>query len=251
MKTLYLVLALSLITIQTTHACEIKVLGNADKYPKVYLEDGNAKGILVDMMKFIGQEIDCHFIFQLSPWKRAYVDMLHGHGMIIGLSKTTERLNKVNYSDVMYTDELKLVTLQKNQFAFTTLDDLAGKSVAFSRGATYGDNFDKAIQSGLFTAFPDNGSIESRLMLILYERVDVGIFGPGESAIIKAIENENYLKQNQDRLYIVETPLKQDPNYLGFAKGAFSQQILMRINEAIHKGRTSGAFATIESNYLE
>ncbi len=245
--TLLLFVALS----NSVMACDVRVLGNADKYPKVYLQDDLAKGILVDMMKYIGKEINCHFSFQLSPWKRAYVDMQNGHGVIIGLSKSSERLKETNFSEVMYTEELKLVTLQKNTFHFKTIDDLKGKSVAFSRGASYGDDFDKAIQTGLFQAFPDNGSVKSRLMLILYERADTGVFGPGNSAIFKAIEDDNYLKINEHRFHIIETPLKQDPNYLGFAKGAFPDEFLQNINKAIRKGRESGAFAAIETSYLD
>ena len=53
-------------------ACELTVYGSNNKYPKVYLEDGEAKGVLVDMVHYIGEQIQCDMIIKLSPWKRAY-----------------------------------------------------------------------------------------------------------------------------------------------------------------------------------
>lgn len=52
---------------------EILIVGNEYKPPKVYIDkDTNKpKGILVDMMKYVGDEINVKFKIELYPWKRA------------------------------------------------------------------------------------------------------------------------------------------------------------------------------------
>lgn len=232
-------------------ACEITVLGNENKFPKVYLEDGEAKGILVDMMRYVSKEVDCDFYYRLSSWKRAYVDMQRGMGIIIGLSKTSERMKTVNYSEAMYSDEILIITHKDNPFVFNDIEDLSGKRIAFSRGASYGDEFDKALNEGWFAAFEDNGDIASRIKLLLYDRIDAALVGPGKTSVYRAINNDQYLKINQNKLHILPKPLKQDFNYIGFTKGSFSDALLHKIDQSILKGRSSGAFGEIEDDYAE
>jgi len=230
--------------------CSYLILGNANKYPKVYQEHGEAQGILVDMMRYVGEQIQCDFTFRLSSWKRAYVDMLNGDGLIIGLSKTTERIKTIDYSEVMFVDDVRVVTLRKSNYNFTGLNDLKGLKVIFSRGASYGDDFDRAMESGLFIPYPDDGNIVSRLLMVLYGRVDAALVSPGEKSLKRALKNSVLLKQSHLKLHLHATPLKEDANYLGAIKGAFPRALLEQINMAIRKGHSSSIFTRIEDKYF-
>jgi len=229
--------------------CTMKVYGNQNKYPKVYLEDHQAKGILVDMMRYIGKEINCQFSFHLKPWKRAYLNMLEGNGAIIGLSKTSQREQIIDYSIPMYLDEVIVISHRNNDVKYNDIKDLNGRKVAYSRGASYGDKFDSAVNQKRFIPHPDSGDIEGRIRMILYKRVDVGIFGPGTSKVKQILRDKQDLFKRRDELLFHPKAFKEDLNYLGVAKGQYSQDFLDSINQAIKKGKSSGAFSRIEMAY--
>jgi len=231
--------------------CELMIFGNANKYPKVYEEQGVAKGILIDMMEYVAAKTGCQFSYRLSPWKRAYVDMLHGKGGVIGLSWTSEREQQIDYSEVMFVDTILIVTRADSQFQFAGLNDLAGKRVLYSRGASYGDQFDLAVENRLFEAIHDNGDIASRIKFVLRGRADVALVGPGHAAVENVIAMDPFLSINRSEIAILEQPLKKDNNYLGFAKGSQSAELLERINSAIRTGVESGAFQQIEAGYAQ
>jgi len=123
---------------------EIIIMGNYDKPPKYYLENNEAEGILIDIMKYVDRNVDQSFRFKQYPWKRAYANAVNGEGGIIGLSMTRERLKIFDYSDVMFYDELVLVVLKGNEFPFHGIGDLKGKRVGVRRGSSYGEEFEKA-----------------------------------------------------------------------------------------------------------
>ena len=231
-------------------ACEIAVFGNDNKYPKVYAEQSQPKGILVDMIKYIEQEIDCVFTFRLMPWKRAYASMLEGKGIIIGLSKTADRLQYLEYSDAMFVEEIRLVSRTDTPLNFFEINDLKAMTVAFNRGSRYGDKFSQALENQIFIPKPDNGDMKNRLKMILLGRVDVGVFGPGTAMIEKAKKEDSYIYENKHNLKIHQIPLKQDPNFIGYKKGLYSNEFLDAINKAIKKGKQNGTFKTIETYYL-
>lgn len=72
-------------------SCEMTIYGNHAKAPKYWLEDGQAKGILVDVMNHLGKEMNCQFDVSLLPWKRSYLNSTKGLGGIIGLSMSDEQ----------------------------------------------------------------------------------------------------------------------------------------------------------------
>jgi ABC-type amino acid transport substrate-binding protein len=230
--------------------CSIDVFGNANKYPKVYLENNQAKGILVDMMRYIGKEVDCDFHFRLMPWKRAYLNMTNGKGLIIGLSKTSEREKIISYSDPMFNDEVLVVSHKDSHLNYKNIEDLNGLRLAYSRGASYGDAFNKATLLEYFIPQPDNGNITTRLKMVAYQRAGAALVGPGITSIEHAIEKDDFLKKNRNKLVIQSIPFKQDPNFIGYSKGLFPDYFMERLNKAITKGIESGRFQGIEKNYL-
>ena len=82
------------------------VYGNHAKAPKYWLEGDQARGIFVDVMSHLGDEMNCQFDVSLLPQKRAYLNATKGLGGIIVLSMTEERRKIFDYSDIMYIDEL-------------------------------------------------------------------------------------------------------------------------------------------------
>lgn len=224
---------------------ELLIFGNDYSAPKIYQEDGAAKGVLVEILRLVDQELPTHsFEIKLFPWARAYGLAAEGAGGIIGLSMTTERLKIFDYSDVVYYDEVVLVVVKGQEFPFAKMEDLQGKSVGIGRSGSFGEDFEKAKASGLFRVDEDNGP-EMRLKKLLAGRIDVALMNPGKAAVDRAMDLDQELKGKRDQVVVLPNPLKRDPNYLGFAKTMQMQGFIQEFNAALKKVQQGAALQKI------
>lgn len=221
----------------------ILIFGNAKKPPKNYLQEGQPRGTIIAIMRYADERLPESFEYHLYPWERAYRNTLAEQGGLIGLSMTSDRLKILDYSEVMYYEELLLIVLKGNEFTFSTMDDLQGKRVGGLRAASYGDDFDQA-KDKLFR-FEKDASSRQRLLKLLHGRIDVAIIGPGKAALQAALGTDDKLIKSRDRFVILPVPLLRDPNYLGFAKGMQMKSFLARFNEIIREGYESGELQKI------
>ncbi|MCX4026246.1 transporter substrate-binding domain-containing protein [Endozoicomonas sp. SM1973] len=241
-------------TSTTTFCKDMIIFGYDSKPPKYYIEDGQSKGILVDIMRWIGKEINYNFDIRLYPWKRAYHHALEGDGGIIGLSWNEERDKIFDYSDVMYFDDVVLAVRKDNVFSFNLIKDLKGKSIALERGSSKGNEFDNLIKTGFLKPVWSN-SMPQSLLLVLSGHADMAVAGPGKIGYMMTIYNEasSYpsLVKNRDELTIIPKPIVRDPNYLGISKKLAAHDFLAKFNSALKKGKDSGAFELIIEKYTQ
>lgn len=227
---------------------EIVIFGNKSKPPKYYLEDGKAKGILIDIMKYVDINLPSSFKFELYPWKRAYNYALHGKGGIIGLSMTNQRLEKFDCSEVMYYDTIILVVLKGNEFSYDKITDLQEKIIGIQRGASYGEELE---QSKKILQFEEDDSGEQRLLKLLNNRIDVALIGPGNIGLINIIKQNNELTIRKDEFVIIPKPFCRDPNYFAFSKKMNRQDFLSEFNKVLIKEYESGDIQRIINNYSD
>lgn len=244
---LILLLAVLLVLPRPAAAQEtVLILGNSYKVPKVYLdESGEPRGILVDIARYVDERLPGYELrFELYPWARAYRMAENGLGGIIGLSMTTPRLERFDYSDVIYRDDVIIVCRKGAEFPYRNMEDLRGKILGVGRGGSFGDDFDRAAASGLFRLEEDNGPVQ-RLKKILRGRIDCGLISPGRLALERTIAQDEELSRRADELAVLETPFKEDPNYLGFAKSMGQKPFLDLFNDVLQRGRESGEIQEI------
>ena len=225
----------------------IIIYGNDTKPPESWMEEGKPKGELVDILNQIEMRTGLKFEIRLMPWKRAYTQALDGQGGIFGLSKNTGRMSLFDYSEVMFFDEMRLVVLKGSQFEYRTIEDLRGKIVGVTRGASYGDRFEEA-KGTVFTASEDADPV-CRLRMLLARRIDAALIGPGRAAVRYVINQDRNLKANQDQFIILDTPFERDPNYIGFNKTLCRTNTLKKVNQALAAMWKDGTIARIEQRY--
>ncbi|MCJ2164909.1 MULTISPECIES: transporter substrate-binding domain-containing protein [unclassified Pseudodesulfovibrio] len=225
----------------------IVIFGNDCKPPKAWIDGHTPKGILVDILREIEKRTDLVFDIQLMPWKRSYMQALECKGGIIGLSMNTERLDIFDYSSVLCYDELRLVVLKGREFQYNTMEDVKGKTLGYTRGASYGDEFDLAKKT-IFIASEDVDPV-CRLRMVLAGRIDAALIGPGEASVRYIIENNDILKRQKDKLVILPTPFTSDPNYIGFHKDMCAGDDLKKINHALRSMWADGAIQAIIDSY--
>lgn len=208
-------------------------------------------GILVDIARYVDARMpEFELKYDLLPWSRAYQMAQRGEAGIIGLSMTERRLELFDYSEVIFFDEVVVVVKRGHEFPFTTIQDLRGKRVGVGRGGTFGDDFDEAVDSGLFELYEDNGDV-LRLKMLLAGRIDAALISPGKVAVEQLVSSSPALRPLKDQLVVLPVPLKSDPNYLGFSKSMCMQGFLDQFNELVRQGYDSGDIQAIISRHLQ
>lgn len=229
----------------------LKIVGDSSAKPKNWLDaNGEPRGIMIDLLSEVSLRTGIIFEYQLSPWKRAFKMSEKGQGAIIGFSKTSERLEKWDYSEPMYFDELVFVTTKDKQFEYRGLKSLSGKRLAIKSGASYGDDFERANELGFFEKI-ETIDRTGQMRMLSSNRVDLVLLSPGRVALETEIAKNDWLVKHKDNFVILSPPYKEDPNYLGIPKSMKQSHLLPKINKALAEIKTDGTHAKIVERNIE
>ncbi len=218
----------------------ITIYANEDYRPIIYKNtQGQASGIAYELLmrheKLSGNKI----ALEMSSWRRAYELALRGHGGIIGLSKTKQRLALFDYSDSFFSVEVSVVVKKGGEFPLRSVNDLKGKLVGVTNGASYGDEFNLALAHHVFAA-DFNYSSTIRLKKLLHDRIDCIVIGGGRQGLLLALNTDPELLAHREQFILLEPPLTYDPLYLGFHKSMKMKGFLSEFNKTIKTAKSSG-----------
>jgi polar amino acid transport system substrate-binding protein len=227
-----------------SHAETLVILGDDSYAPVIFIDNGKPAGILPAILERVSALTGDQYDIRLSPWKRAYGLASRGEGGVVGVSFNKERARIFDFSNPIYDDDIQIVTLKSRTFTYSRLEDLKGKTVGGVSGASYGDEVDQAIASGLFVVERDV-SQTGRLRKLLAGRLDAAFIGNGQAGFNGAISSQPELQQNKAQFAVLPTPLTRDPLYLAFAKSLNKRDALDRFDAALDKLRKSGELKKI------
>lgn len=247
-KFIFLILFIVFLVGSSVFAESVTIFGNDNKPPKNYLENGQPKGILIDIMHYIEKEMGADFNIDLYPWSRSYALATEGKGGIIGLSMTKERLKIFDYSDVMLYNNILMVVKKGDEFTYNSVEDLQGKTLGALRGGKYGDDFERG-RNGIFTLSEDGSGVQ-RLKKLLAGRIDVAFISPGLAGFERVVNSDSMLLSNKDNFTILSVPFKKDPNYFGIAKSLNMTSFIEKFNAAMEKGYKDGTIPRIIKSYM-
>jgi len=223
----------------------LHILADYKAYPKCWRGlDGKPHGIMIDILKDVTERTGIKFTYTMVPWKTAFEKSKNGEGAIIGLSKTTERQEIWDYSTVMYSDPLVLVAWKDRPLPFTGLNSLQGKKIGIKLGATYGDDFKAAVESGVFEVVQTHDRV-GQLKMLARGRLDAVLVSPGSFALEPLFIEDKDLEGTRDQYVVVDPPLKLDPNFLGIPKTMGKIYLLEKIDKALRDIREDQTYAQI------
>ena len=109
-------------------------LGDKDYPPVAYLEDGTAKGMVVDLAKALAAPMKREIRIELMDWDLAQEKVLKGEADgLLGLSVTEERRRLYDFATSTFTREFGLV-VRSGKMTIHGVNDLAGKRVGVTPG---------------------------------------------------------------------------------------------------------------------
>ena len=224
-----------------SHAEVLVVFGDDNYPPVIYAKNGQATGVLADILRKVSARSGDTYDLQLFPWKRAYEQARLGNGAVVGISMTAERRAIFDFSEPLYNDDIQIVMLKEHPFPFSQLSDLKGKTLGGVLGASYGDVVDRAIHDGLFTVDHDIGQT-GRLRKLLARRIDAALIGNGNAGYETVLQSDPELQAQRSRLIVVKPPLAHDPLYLAVAKRMNKSAVIKRFNTALRELQVAGEF---------
>ncbi len=236
-----LLLVLSALSMHTATATDVLIYAGEDYPPIIYRDQQNqAQGVMAQTIANYEKVSGKKVTLELLSWRRAYEYARHGKGGVIALSKTKERQDIFDFSDVIYEDNINLVVRRGSEFPFTTLSDLKGKLIGVALGASYGDEVDTAIKNDLFRV-DVNTNNTARLKKVLHQRVDAAIVSNGQVGLDAMIKADPELMARKNEFVILAVPLVRDPLYLGFAKSMKMTDFLHGFNQSLKTNKASSS----------
>jgi ABC-type amino acid transport substrate-binding protein len=226
-------------TLGTSQAETLVVLGDHGYAPVIYSQNVKPAGLLPAILARASALTGDHYDLRLSPWKRAYEMAARGEGGVVGVSLNKERARIFDFSRPLYDDDIQIVTLKGKTFPYAKLEDLKGKTIGGINGASYGDDVDKAIVSGLFVVDRDVGQA-GRLRKLMAGRLDAAFIGNGQAGFDSIVSSEEELRNNRAQFVVLSTPLTRDPLHLAFPKSMHKREALDRFDAALEKLTQSG-----------
>lgn len=244
-KPLRLILLLALLLVQSAQAEVFRVFGAHDGFPKYFEEDGEAKGIVVDISKHCLNQMQVPYQIQLLPWKRAYTMAERSEGGVIGLSISEERLTLFDFSEPIFTEHIVLVVQKGREFPYQSITDLKDKLIGATIGTSYGTAYDEAVANGTLTIVGFNDT-RSGLGMLQRERIDAILLG--SSVDIRRLA-QSWPGLQPDAFTTLPVPFKSDSKHMGIAKALKMGWFLEQFNQCLKNGHDTGIFAPIIYQY--
>ncbi len=203
--------------------------------PFMYGKNDEATGIYSALVRAVFSKLGEEVAVRAVPWKRAlaYLDM--GKGGVGGIYKTKSRLDKYDYTDEIFSEEIMVYVPKGKAFAFSSVYDLAGKRLGVIRAWSYGGEFDEAREKSLFKIEERHDDISNFNKLVV-GHLDALLAIKESAELIIAKNNLS------DKVECLITPLATNSTYIAYSKKSDKRALIQRINRTINAMRRDGSY---------
>ncbi len=213
--------------------------------PYEYTENGEVKGMAVDIVRAAFKGMNHEVTIEVYPWPRA--QMLFERGEVDGIFtffQNDERQAFTLYSkEVVVNQTISLWVLKKSPIEFNgDLTRLQPYRFGITPKTSYGERFDTAIRYELLRTEPA-ASIESNILKLLKGRIDIWVSNrDGALHELKRLGLSHLVRE-------LKHPIQVVPAYVGFSKLRKHTALRDRFDEAVAALKQSGAFDAIVRQY--
>ncbi len=216
-------------------------LAYVDFPPYEYEENGEAKGIQVEIVEELFERAGVRLNLVYLPFPRAYKKVEEGYmDGLFNFYKTASRMERFDYSAPLILNPLMYFVRKDFPLRIETLEDLRGMWVGVMEGYTYGDHFDNSTHFKKDVA----GSHVSNLRKLEAGRIDVY---PVDRLV--GIYTAHQLGMTNE-FNILPDPLVVMEGHIGFTKNRH-EHLITKLNEILADMRQSGRIEAIAHAYME
>ncbi len=208
-------------------------------------EDGEFRGIAVDLAKTITETLGHTIKIELYPWKRAQNMVKTGNAdVLMAPFKTPEREKWLDFSEIPFaTNYTFLFAKPGNSFVWNgDFSSLKGKKIGMSLGWALGAEFEKA-KSFLSIDYASN--IDSCFKKLLSSRVDLV-----PTQLQEAIASFQRLGLSDDQMPIKIFPaMAENHQYFGFSKQNKLSEFKTNFDRKMKQMKNSGELSQLLAKY--
>ena len=165
-----------LLNSQAVFAEKFVLAAAENSIPPSYLENGEQKGILVDVINEVFKRIGHSVEIKLMPWARCQQEVKEGDvDGIFSIYNTEERQAFLTYADEILIDQAQtfFVAVESTITFNGNLEELAGLSLGIINDTSYGPKMDSALEKGFFEKIDITNSFQSNIRKLIAGRIDV------------------------------------------------------------------------------
>ena len=239
----------------TGHAGEkIVIYGDDDYAPYSYLENGNFKGIYVNILRAAANKLAPDYVIDLEPipWKRGLADLENGKSFALfppGLK--AERSYIQPYSVALYRETVVLFCTEKimQRPHANFPDDYVGLTIGVNLGFLLSDRLMQASRQGKVILDAAKGN-ETNLKKLVRQRIDC--YASDRTAARFSMKR---LRLSADeRINAQEAiELSGEDTFIAYSQKnnpAYKDDFISKMNAAIEVMKKDGEIKGIENDYL-
>ncbi len=195
------------------------------------------KPFVLPLLKQIADAADLQWELLFLPWPRALLGAELGQHLVFGLSRNPARDKLFAYSQPAFVSRGWLVVPKTRPIQFERLEDLRGRALCVTRGATYGAAFEEARRAQLFRVENGGNDLSGRARMLAAGRCDAMLATHRGSAA--AMERRLRGLRNGTQFQVLPKPLVEEGIVFGAAKGSEPAALLPRLDDAIQRSRAA------------
>jgi polar amino acid transport system substrate-binding protein len=231
---------------KTAHA-EGLVLVAADSRPTAYMENGQPKGILVDVVTEAFRRSGRSVSIQLMPWARCIEKVRDGKvDGIFSVFRLPDREAFLAYSDVPVITQVEAFFVHKDSnIRFDgNLSNFSNLRVGVIRDTSYGLEIDKMMKDGIWRNVTQTNSVESLVSMLAAKRIDLS---PSYRHVFLDTAKRNGM---QDAFRELTPPGQSIPSFLAFNKKRDYAKTIVEFDKALTSMKADKSFDAIFAKYL-
>ncbi|MCP3875893.1 MAG: amino acid ABC transporter substrate-binding protein [Desulfobacteraceae bacterium] len=225
-----------------------------DNFPPFsFLENGEPVGIDIDIIQELGKRLGIEMKVRLFPWKRLI--MMTKNGICDGsmsLFRTPERELFALYTAPVHYSTFVIFVKKGNEFNFSKLSDLYGKSLSKQSGFSISREFDKAEKDKKIRV-SDVFYIEDSMKRTIREMHDG--FVANKDVTLYLLKTDQTVKDYRNQFSILKKPIKSKRSaYFVLSKGSKLKnkiQLQKDITKTLRSMEMDGTYQRIANKYLK
>ncbi len=245
----FIALPLTYFAMQGVHASEPLHLVTASLPPFSFEENGQARGIAVDLVKEAFARLRKPVNISYLPMTRAQTEMANGKADgVFPLAYKEERLSYIVYpKEKLVEDSISFFVRTESAIRYDgNLTKLKDYSFGIERGAVYGPVFTAALQSKLITRTDEAATQAQNVAKLAGRRFDIAV-GPRLVILYSADISGNgpairELKPSVDQGLVA---------FLGFSRQRAEARLITRYEKVMQEMRRDGTYDRIVRQYTQ
>lgn len=214
--------------------------------PFSYQEDGQVKGIFIDLVREAFRRSGTPITITAYPWARAIAMLENGEtDALCTIYKSAQRETFADFSQAVVPDIQSLFVRREAEFRFDgSLESLRGRTIGTVEGYSYGETFDEAFKNGTLRSEPVN-LIDRNVEKLLDGRIDM--FVEGKYVALYTMKKMGVA----ERVRELEPDVRRTQLYLAFSKKRNRVALLTQFNEALDSMKKDGTYQKIIDRYAQ